>query len=165
MEHWREQMVTTTPETELLSIAPSERILLLPHCLRRADTCQGKYTKEGLQCAACNPECSINCLRQAALELGYKGVCVAPGGRLALKYVENNKPKAIVAVACDKELEEGVVGVSEMAGKNRVRIPIVIVPLSRDGCVDTEVDLDLALEKIALGCPPKNNPAPTKRKC
>ncbi|HEY82755.1 MAG TPA: DUF116 domain-containing protein [Dehalococcoidia bacterium] len=137
-------------EEKLAQIDPSQRILLLPHCLRRVDTCQAKYTKQGLQCVECNPDCTINRLRQAALKLGYKGVCIAPGGQLALRYVKETSPKGIVAVACTKELEEGVHSVTELAGDEAP--PIVIVPLSKDGCVDTEVNEKKALAMIALGC-------------
>lgn len=142
----------TDAENGLRLVEPAERILLLPHCLRRTETCQAKYTRQGLQCLECNPDCPINQLRGAALRLGYKGVCIAPGGALALNYVKEKKPLGIVAVACDKELEAGVRGVRE-SGIELAPIPIIIVPLARDGCVDTEVDIDLALEKIAIGCP------------
>ena len=136
----------------LARIEPSERILLLPHCLRRSDGCQGTYNKDGLQCQECNPDCPINHLRESAIRLGYKGVCIAPGGVLAVRYVKENKPKGIVAIACQKELEEGVDGVKKLAGE-LVEIPLmVIIPLSKDGCVDTEVDENLALETIGLGC-------------
>jgi uncharacterized protein len=100
---------------QLSQIAPAERILLLPHCLRKSNTCQAKYDSHGLQCAGCNPECSINRLRSAAVDYGYKGVCVAPGGRLAVNFVKEYRPKAVVAIACSKELEEGVQGVSSLA--------------------------------------------------
>jgi hypothetical protein len=142
----------TEAEKRLRDIEPAQRVLLLPHCLRRADTCKGKYTKKGLECQECNPDCPVNQLRQAALKLGYKGVCIAPGGSLALKYIAESKPLAIVAVACDKELQEGVRSVSELAKSAQNPIPIVVIPLSKDGCVDTEVDVRLALEEIALGC-------------
>lgn len=140
-------------EERLLRIPPSQRILLLPHCLRRSQTCQGKYGTRGLECYECNPDCSVNRLRQAAINLGYKGVCVAPGGRLAVNYVKETQPEAIVAVACQKELEEGIHGVQELNGRPEEPAPvIVIIPLARDGCVDTEVDEERALELIALGC-------------
>ena len=144
----------TEAEKQLRDIAPAQRVLVLPHCLRHADTCQGKYSKQGLECQGCDPECPINQLRQAALTLGYKGVCVAPGGRLALKYIEENKPLAIVAVACDKELQEGIRGVSGLAPSGQQPVSIVVIPLSKDGCVDTEVDIGQALQKIAIGCAP-----------
>ena len=137
---------------ELSRIDPSERVLLLPHCLRRSETCQGKYTKRGLECRECNPDCPVNRLRSLAINLGYKGVCIAPGGRLAVNYVKETKPQAIVAVACQKELEEGIHGVRELTESNQSTPPIVVIPLSRDGCVDTEVDEEQAVEMIALGC-------------
>lgn len=139
-------------EEELARIDTSERILLLPHCLRRSETCQGKYTKRGLQCMECNPDCPVNRLSRAATKLGYKGVCIAPGGRLAVNYVKETKPRAIVAVACQKELDEGIHGVQELAGRDDSAPPIVVIPLSKDGCVDTEVDEEQALEMISLGC-------------
>jgi len=142
----------TEIETQLQYIEPGQRVLLLPHCLRRADSCQGKYSQQGLECHECNPDCPVNKLSQAARRLGYKGVCVAPGGRLALKYIEQSKPLGIVAVACDKELQEGIRGVSELTHGTHRSVPVVVIPLSKDGCVDTEVDVELALAKISMGC-------------
>jgi hypothetical protein len=139
-------------EEKLALIDASERILLIPHCLRRSETCQGKYTRWGLECCECNPECPVNRLSRVAIKLGYKGVCVAPGGRLAVNYVKETRPKAIVAVACQKELNEGIRGVREMDGGDDSTIPIVVIPLSKDGCVDTEVNEEQALGMVALGC-------------
>jgi hypothetical protein len=138
-------------EQQLALVDASERILLLPHCLRRSETCQAKYNKHGLECCGCDPECPVNRLSRAAVELGYKGICVAPGGRLAINYIKETRPKAIVAVACQKELEEGVQGVREIDGGDISEIPIVVIPLLKDGCIDTEVDEEEALETIALG--------------
>lgn len=145
-------MNTTSAEERLSLVDPSQRILLLPHCLRCSETCQGKYGKWGLECCECNPDCTINHLRKAAMNLGYKGVCIAPGGRLAVNYVKENRPRAIVAVACQKELEEGVHGVQELTDSDDLMPPIVVIPLTKDGCVDTEVDEEQALEIITLGC-------------
>jgi hypothetical protein len=79
-------------------------------------------------------------------------VCIAPGGRLAVKYVKENKPKAIIAVACQKELEEGIHGVRELSVNNEPMPPIVIMPLVKDGCVDTEVDVEQTIKLITFGC-------------
>ncbi len=133
--------------TRLSEITPSERILLLPHCLRQSSGCKATYDQDGLQCRRCNPECAINQLSQAAIDDGYLGVCIAPGGKLAIKYVKAKKPKAIVAVACDKELAEGVQGVKELK-KDAINPVMVILPLVKDGCVDTEVDVEKALAAI-----------------
>lgn len=82
------------------------------------------------------------------MRLGYKGVCVAPGGALALRFVREAKPRAVVAVACAKELQEGEEAV---AGSGSTRPLVAVVPLSRDGCVDTEVNLDEALALLRVG--------------
>jgi hypothetical protein len=136
---------------QLSLIDPSQRILLLPHCLRQSNTCKAVYNDEGLQCQRCDPECSVNQLTAAAIEFGYKGVCVAPGGRLALKYVEKSRPQAVVAVACEKELMEGVEGVKALAKVDLTPLT-VIIPLVKDGCVNTEVNVQKALEIIYTGC-------------
>jgi hypothetical protein len=136
---------------QLSKIVPSERILLLPHCLRPSNTCKAPYNQDGLICQHCDSHCAVNLLTASALKNGYKGACVAPGGRLALKYVENNRPQAIVAVACEKELIEGVEGVKAMAKLNLSPLT-VIIPLVKDGCVNTEVNVEKALEIISTGC-------------
>jgi hypothetical protein len=136
---------------KLSQIDASERILLLPHCLRQANTCKAAYNEEGLQCQGCDQSCAVNQLRRTAIENGYKGVCVAPGGRLALKYVAKTRPRAILAVACEKELEEGVQGVKELAKIDLTPLT-VIIPLVKDGCVNTEVNVQKAIEVICTGC-------------
>jgi len=86
------------------------------------------------------------------VNLGYKGVCVAPGGRLAVNFVREKQPEAVLAVACQKELDEGVHGVREVTGL-AVKPLIVIIPLLKDGCVDTIVDTEEALNVLNCGCP------------
>jgi len=131
-------------------IPPSERVLLLPHCLRRSKTCKATYDVEGLQCAKCDASCSVNRLKEAALKNGYKGLCVAPGGKLAIKYVKTKQPNAVLAVACDKELMEGVQAIKGLDSKTSPTI--VIIPLIKDGCIDTTVDQEEALKIINIGC-------------
>jgi hypothetical protein len=142
---------TTNHEEELAAVDPSERVLLLPHCLRPSETCPGKYSKLGLVCPDdCTETCAIRVLRNAALKVGYKGICVAPGGSMVLRFVKKLMPRAIVAVACPKELELGLKGVEEIARDEAFEMPtVVVIPLSKDGCVDTEVDLDYALAVVS----------------
>jgi uncharacterized protein len=144
----------TSAAERLRRVDASERVLLLPHCLRRSESCRAKYGRAGLECQRCNPDCPVNRLTGAAIRLGYKGICVAPGGRLAVNYVKKMRPGAVVAVACDKELDEGVRGLRAMAAADPVPV-IVVIPLARDGCIDTEVDEAQALEMIAFGCSPE----------
>lgn len=136
---------------EFLGIPACERVLLLPHCLRPSAGCPGRPTREGFQCPPdCPVEgCAIKVLRAEAERLGYKGVCVAPGGALALRYVEEKKPRLVVAVACQKELWEG-----EEAVRRLGQVPLVLsLPLLRDGCVDTVVDLTAAVRLLHQGLP------------
>jgi hypothetical protein len=144
---------------ELNSIPPEDRVLLLPHCLRPTDVCPGRYSKQGLICPDdCSEQCSIRILREAATDLDYKGVCVAPGGALALRFVKQTNPKGVVAVACDKELEMGIHGVECAAQSGEKEMPtIVVVPLVKDGCVDTQVDLELALHTLGAVEEPSSN--------
>ena len=135
-------------DVDIRSFPPEQRLLLLPHCLRPSQGCPGKMTREGLDCTGCTrTDCKIGPIREAALKAGYLGVCVAPGGRLAVRRVAELKPEAIVAVACDKELEEGVEAVNAL-GWEKAAPPVIQIPLLRDGCVDTDVDLEAVLGVI-----------------
>jgi geranylgeranyl diphosphate synthase type II len=137
----------------LSQVDPSRRVLLLSHCLRPSQSCPGKFNKQGLMCSEdCLEDCVIRRLREVASRMGYKGTCVAAGGAMALRFIKEHNPLGIVAVACDRELSEGVEGVKEMT-RNTQEVPaIVIVPLTSDGCVDTEVDEGIAISAITLGC-------------
>jgi hypothetical protein len=134
--------------SELQDFAPERGMLLVPHCLRPTQGCPGKMTSQGLDCSGCTREdCRIHPIREAAIRAGYLDVCVAPGGRLAVRRVAEVRPGAIVAVACDKELEEGVAAVRALRWEAAAP-PIIQIPLSRDGCVDTDVDMDAVLAVI-----------------
>lgn len=140
-------------EEKIASIPPQERVLLLPHCLKPSDHCTAKFTKEGLNCPEdCQIDCQIRSLRKIAQEKGYKGVCTAAGGVMALKFIRKNNPEAIIAVACDKELEEGVCAVEKYAKVDKtIKVPVLItIPLAEDGCVDTIVDMKEAERIIKI---------------
>lgn len=133
------------------SIDPSERILLLPHCMRDSKKCRAVADEQGLNCLACSDTCQVNLMRQTAEILGYKGICIAPGGSLALRYVRETLPRGIVAVACPKELSEGVENVAKLAG---CEPPVItIIPLTKEGCIDTRINLSTAILRLAAGCP------------
>jgi hypothetical protein len=126
----------------------SQRVLLLPHCLRPTLDCLGRMTKQGLECGACDREdCAIYLLRTAAVGAGYGGICVAPGGRLAARFVAEHQPSGVVAVACHKELAQGYEAVGKMALDGGLPASAV-VPLLVDGCVDTQVDVAAAISVI-----------------
>ncbi len=132
-------------------IPPAERVLLVSHCLRKSTGCRATQGEWGLECRHCTESCAINLLSEMALRLGYKGVCVAPGGSMALNYIKRMQPRGIAAVACRKELEQGIQAVKGRISSKADRPAIVVVPLRKDGCVDTEVDLPQAARAIELG--------------
>ncbi len=138
-------------ETDLAQLDPGDRILLLPQCLRPNGRCRGKFEKTGLACPDdCIESCVISTFRQEAMRLGYGGVCVAAGGKMALTYIRAKGPKGIVAVACEEELRMGVDAVLRMEEYQSQGPVIVVVPLARDGCADTEVNANLVMRAINL---------------
>lgn len=141
-------MTKHNAEASVASVPFSRRVLLLPHCLRPSQDCPGKMTKQGLDCSGCTlVDCAIYRLRASADKAGYAGVCVAPGGRLAVRFLAEHQPAGVIAIACDKELEEGLEAIAQMdwEGDNPI---VVTFPLSQDGCVDTKVDIEAAQEII-----------------
>ncbi|MBU0491168.1 MAG: DUF116 domain-containing protein [Chloroflexi bacterium] len=144
-------MLNMSSLADLATVPADERVLLLPHCLRRSDRCQARQNREqGLLCQDCDETCAIHILRTAAQEQGYLGVCIAPGGTLAARYIKEHKPHGLVAIACDKEIDLGLQALGEMLTNGDLPLaPITIfVKLSRDGCVDTEVNVDQARAAI-----------------
>ena len=141
--------MTVKPSANGVASVPfEERVLLLPHCLRPSDVCKGKMTKQGLDCTGCTlTDCAIYQLRQVAQEAGYGGVCVAPGGKLAVRYLAKNQPHGVVAIACAMELEEGLDAIDSMEWPEE-KPAVAVLPLLEDGCVDTVVDVDAARKLI-----------------
>ncbi len=138
---------------DIRTFAPEQRMLLLPHCLRPSQGCPGRVTPQGLDCNGCTrTDCKIYPIRQAALDAGYRDVCVAPGGRLAVRRVAEIRPAVIVAVACDKELAEGVAAVESLEWDHGAPA-IIQIPLTRDGCVDTDVDVARTIDAVMAVAP------------
>lgn len=85
---------------------PADRIMMLtPHCIQR-DTCVHKITRNVENCRQCGG-CGVGTM----LGLAHKYGChfaVATGGTLARQMVKQAKPKAIVAVACERDLTSGI---------------------------------------------------------
>ncbi len=85
---------------------PADRILILtPHCIQ-LDTCVYKITRNVENCHQCG-RCSVGTMLGLAHKYGCKMV-VATGGTLARQMVVQARPKAIVAVACERDLTSGI---------------------------------------------------------
>ena len=84
---------------------PPEVLVLFSRCLQRS-ACERKVAEDLANCERCG-----RCLVARFLELGERygvQVSMATGGRLAAERARNPSVKAIVAVACGKELRAGI---------------------------------------------------------
>ena len=114
------------------SFEPKDKILFLPHCLRKADKCKAKMTDEGYECAECNKDCKVGQIKKYAEKKGYK-VFIVPGGSMIFSIIRKHKPKGVIGVACMKELI--------LAAEN-LEMPINGIELSKSGCINTDVDVE-----------------------
>jgi hypothetical protein len=118
-------------------IKPKDKIVFLPQCLRNPKKCKAKMTEYGYKCQHCGA-CKISAITKEVEARGYR-VFVAPGGSMVFKIINKFNPKAVMGVACLKEL---VMAFEEL------NIPAQSVELSRDGCVNTDVDVRKVLDKL-----------------
>jgi len=116
------------------SVPFSERIILLPQCLRNIKKCIAKDIGNRYVCQKCG-SCKIYHIINSAEELRYKGAFILKGGRAIIDIIKQFKPKSILGIAC---FYEGLLGIQECE-KNR--IPVQFVPLTKDGCFNTDVNL------------------------
>lgn len=86
-------------------LEPSQILLLAPHCLQN-NNCPYKVTNNINNCKRCG-NCSVTELLSLRDRYGIN-VGVATGGTLARKYVKEYRPKAIVAIACERDLASGI---------------------------------------------------------
>ena len=80
-------------------------LILLPHCLQ-LHNCRAKITDDIHNCLNCG-KCNI---KELAILADKKNIfiAVATGGTLARRVIEEKKPKAVIAVACERDLSSGI---------------------------------------------------------
>ena len=123
-----------------------ERLVLVPQCLRSTQECEAEERAAEYVCKRCRA-CKIADVVDRAEELGYMGVKILKGGSAVARLVEELKPRAVLGVACSLE---GALGILECG---RLRVAVRFVSLLRDGCADTDVDLDEVLETMEFRQP------------
>ena len=121
---------------------PEEVLVLAPHCLQNT-SCPYKITIDVHNCHRCG-RCSVDGLLTIAEETGVNFV-VASGGTFARKFAKAYHPKAIVAIACERDLTSGI------KDMNQQRIPVVGVLNERPNgpCHNTSVQLCKVRQAIA----------------
>lgn len=113
----------------------SERILLLPQCLRSRE-CPAKPGEYGYRCMDCG-RCRLGHLIGEVEALGYKGAVIISGGSIVPKVFAKLKPRGCLGVGCLKELVMGsfICEKFEVAGLG--------LPLLKDGCLETDLNWDV----------------------
>jgi len=86
-------------------VRPEEILLLLPHCLHK-QSCPQDVGHSLDECKHCGG-CSVGALRAIRDDFGVMA-CMVGGGRDALARTQKPEIKAVVAVACEKELAQGI---------------------------------------------------------
>jgi len=89
--------------------APERLLLLLPACLQSSECKQRIQGGDFSECQRCG-KCQIRDMLELAEEYGVQPF-IATGGRLAAEKARSGDVDAIVAVACTKELREGIMAV------------------------------------------------------
>jgi geranylgeranyl diphosphate synthase, type II len=118
------------------------RVLMLPQCLRTKADCPAVMDELGLLCEQCG-RCPTGDIQEEAEDMGYV-VLVAEGTTVVTKLLEQGKVDAVIGVSCLSVLERAFPHLATHA------IPGIAIPLVRDGCENTQVDLDWVREAIHL---------------
>jgi hypothetical protein len=83
-------------------------LILLPHCLQKYE-CVYRITNNINNCIDCKG-CVICDLKKLSYDFGVK-IAIATGGTLARKIIVETKPRCIIAVACQRDLVDGLMDV------------------------------------------------------
>ena len=97
-------------------------MILIPHCVQK-NSCKLKVTNKIENCAKCGL-CNVSDLVKLKEKTGIN-IFIATGGTLARKVIIENKPKAVIAVACERDLTSGIQDMKHINGP----------------CVDTFIDI------------------------
>lgn len=122
---------------EFRNIPAKDKIIFLPQCMRHPSKCKAKLGKYGYECQHCG-SCKITKIVKEGEKRGYR-IFIAPGGSMVFKVIKELQPKAALGVACLKEL---------VMAHEEIPIPTQSVELSRDGCINTDVDIRKVLDKM-----------------
>lgn len=118
-------------------------LLLLPHCLQNSN-CKIRITNDIIECAECGA-CDIAKLKGITNKYQLRSA-VATGGSLARKLIKDSHPEVIIAVACHRDLTDGV--------RESWRFPVYAVLNERPNgpCHETKVNtntIEFAIKKFA----------------
>jgi hypothetical protein len=128
-------------QAKMMTITPERLLILAPHCLQQSN-CPHKITVDVYNCQRCG-SCCVDGLLEIAERYGVKLV-VATGGTLARKFVVDLRPRAIVAIACERDLTTGI--------QDTGSLPVLgVLNIRPEGpCWNTLVSLEKVEEAVGL---------------
>ncbi len=131
-----------------LRLKPQEIVLLTPHCLQNSN-CTVRVTEDISNCKCCG-QCDIGDILKIKNGLGINAV-VATGGSVARNCLKYYKPKAVIAVACERELASGIIDIGNLPG-------LAVKNLKPNGpCKNTRVDMPQIIAAIDFFCKIEDN--------
>lgn len=122
-----------------VKVPPENLLLLVPRCLQK-NGCAQTLGETIDDCNACG-QCGVTDLLAIRDEFGIH-CSLAAGGKEALAFVRDPKIKAVVAVACEKELAMGILAVFPT--------PVLgVLNIQTNGpCRNTQIKPDLVREAV-----------------
>jgi len=131
---------------------PADSIVVLaPHCLQRSE-CAYRVTQDIANCRGCG-KCDISGLRDLCARLGVH-LTVVTGGTLARSFIQEHRPQAVVAIACERDLSSGIMDVFPLPS-------LGVRNMRPEGpCVNTRVDLARVEEAILFFMNGSSNSSP-----
>ncbi len=135
-------------------VRPDKLLILLPHCIQNFD-CEIKITGNIRNCKGCG-KCEIKDLIELSGQHHLK-IAVATGGTLARRIVLENRPEAIVAVACELDLTTGI--------QDTYPIPVIGILNERPSgpCINTKVSIEKVRNAILNFLESTNPSGPLER--
>ncbi len=128
-------------------VRPDRLLILLPHCIQ-INECNIKITGDVHRCKGCG-KCEIKELVAIADKYSVD-LSVATGGTLARRIIRDKRPKAIIAVACERDLTSGIVD----------SYPLPVIGILNDRpfgpCMNTRVDMNDVKEALETFISPAN---------
>lgn len=121
--------------------AGKDKILVGPQCMRHPECKARCEPRVGYICLGCG-RCDFSRLKKECDKWGYK-MFIVPGDSFVRKIIKLYRPKAALGIACFGELNESMHELSPV-------LPVQGVPLLRDGCFNTAVNVEDVIDKMRL---------------
>ena len=116
-----------------IKVPANKLLVVVPHCLQLA-SCPHKITRDTNNCKRCG-KCNIGDLMKLSKEFGFI-FFVATGGTLARQIVKENRPQAVLAIACERDLMSGIQDVYPLPA-------VGVLNIRPNGpCFNTRVDIE-----------------------